>query len=176
MYRFIVFFFTSLLYACIYVAPWSCEARRFVPLYVPTCRGMTIKLNLTWLPLNLKPQINPNIKGLHIVRILCIKKTKPIFRAITHFYIVKLFAWQLSTFSTILSVLVWFTHKSPFFLKRKKSWCVFVTLLFSVDIDFFPVYIFWSLLMYVCTTNHLLPFLKCFTMFPWSDTASVDYY
>ncbi len=45
MYRFIV------LYVCIYVAPWSCEARHFVPLYVPTCSGMTIKLNLnltTW--------------------------------------------------------------------------------------------------------------------------------
>ncbi len=25
------------------------EARHFVPLYVPTCSGMTIKLNLTWL-------------------------------------------------------------------------------------------------------------------------------
>ncbi len=45
MYRFIV------LYVCIYVAPWSCEARHFVPLYVPTCSGMTIKLNLTWLDL-----------------------------------------------------------------------------------------------------------------------------
>ncbi len=43
--------FTSLLYVCIYVAPWSCEARYFVPLYVPTCSGMTIKLNLTWLDL-----------------------------------------------------------------------------------------------------------------------------
>ncbi len=43
MYRFIV------LYVCIYVAPWSCEARHLVPLYVPTCSGMTIKLNLTWL-------------------------------------------------------------------------------------------------------------------------------
>ncbi len=48
MYRFIV------LYVCIYVAPWSCEARHFVPLYVPTCSGMTIKLNLN-LNLNLKP-------------------------------------------------------------------------------------------------------------------------
>ncbi len=40
-----------MLYVCIYVAPWSCEARHFVPLYVPTCSGMTIKLNLnlTWL-------------------------------------------------------------------------------------------------------------------------------
>ncbi len=37
---------TSLLYVCIYVAPWSCEAQHFVPLYVPTCSGMTIKLNL----------------------------------------------------------------------------------------------------------------------------------
>ncbi len=45
MYRFIV------LYVCIYVAPWSCEARHLVPLYVPTCSGMTIKLNLN---LNLK--------------------------------------------------------------------------------------------------------------------------
>ncbi len=45
MYRFIV------LYVCIYVAPWSCEARHLVPLYVPTCSGMTIKLNLTWLDL-----------------------------------------------------------------------------------------------------------------------------
>ncbi len=40
MYRFIV------LYVCIYVAPWSCEARHLVPLYVPTCSRMTIKLNL----------------------------------------------------------------------------------------------------------------------------------
>ncbi len=43
--------FTSLLYVCIYVAPGTCEARHFVPLYVPTCSGMTIKLNLTWLDL-----------------------------------------------------------------------------------------------------------------------------
>ncbi len=49
VYRFIVFFFTSLLYVCMYVAPWSCEARCYVPLYVLTCSGMTIKLNLTWL-------------------------------------------------------------------------------------------------------------------------------
>ncbi len=42
MYRFIV------LYICIYVAPGTCEARHLVPLYVPTCSGMTIKLNLTW--------------------------------------------------------------------------------------------------------------------------------
>ncbi len=45
--------FTSLLYVCIYVciyvAPWTREARHFVPLYVPTCSGMTIKLNLTWM-------------------------------------------------------------------------------------------------------------------------------
>ncbi len=34
---------------CIYVAPWSCEARHLIPLYVHTCSGMTIKLNLTWL-------------------------------------------------------------------------------------------------------------------------------
>ncbi len=40
MYGFIVS------YVCIYVAPWSCEAQHFVPLYVPTCSGMTIKLNL----------------------------------------------------------------------------------------------------------------------------------
>ncbi len=53
-YRFIVFFFTSLLYVCIYVAPWSCEARRFVPLYVPTCVGMTIKLKLTYLKMSAK--------------------------------------------------------------------------------------------------------------------------
>ncbi len=38
-----------MLYICIYVAPWSCEARHLVPLYVHTCSGMTIKLNLTWL-------------------------------------------------------------------------------------------------------------------------------
>ncbi len=42
-----MFFF--LLHCCIYVAPWSCEARRFIPLYVPTCSGMTIKLNSTCL-------------------------------------------------------------------------------------------------------------------------------
>ncbi len=35
-----------MLYVCIYVAPWTCEPRHFVPLYVPTCSGMTIKLNL----------------------------------------------------------------------------------------------------------------------------------
>ncbi len=35
-----------MLYICIYVAPWSCEARHLVPLYVHTCSGMTIKLNL----------------------------------------------------------------------------------------------------------------------------------
>ncbi len=49
MYRFILFYFV--LYICIYVAPWSCEARHLVPLYVHTCSGMTIKLNLTWLDL-----------------------------------------------------------------------------------------------------------------------------
>ncbi len=65
MYRFIV------LYVCIYVAPWSCEARHFVPLYVPTCSGMTIKLNLN---LNLicsifsalgswSPCLSPGYKG-----------------------------------------------------------------------------------------------------------------
>ncbi len=41
-----------MLYICIYVAPWSCEARHLVPLYVHTCSGMTIKLNLN-LNLNL---------------------------------------------------------------------------------------------------------------------------
>ncbi len=46
MYRFILFYFV--LYICIYVAPWSCETRHLVPLYVHTCSGMTIKLNLTW--------------------------------------------------------------------------------------------------------------------------------
>ncbi len=51
MYRFILFYFV--LYICIYVAPWSCEARHLVPLYVHTCSGMTIKLNLTWLWLKL---------------------------------------------------------------------------------------------------------------------------
>ncbi len=29
------------------ISPWSCEAHHFIPLYVPTCSGMTIKLNLT---------------------------------------------------------------------------------------------------------------------------------
>ncbi len=47
--------FTSLLYVCIHVAPWSCEARCFVPLYVHTCSGMTIKLNSTYLEVCLKP-------------------------------------------------------------------------------------------------------------------------
>ncbi len=39
-----------MLHVCIYVAPWTREARHFIPLYVPTCSGMTIKLNLnlTW--------------------------------------------------------------------------------------------------------------------------------
>ncbi len=45
MYRFILFYFV--LYICIYLAPWCCEARHLVPLYVHTCSGMTIKLNLT---------------------------------------------------------------------------------------------------------------------------------
>ncbi len=45
VYRFILFYF--MLYICIYVAPWSCETRHLVPLYVHTCSGMTIKLNLT---------------------------------------------------------------------------------------------------------------------------------
>ncbi len=53
MYRFILFYFV--LYICIYVAPWSCEARHLVPLYVHTCSGMTIKLNLN---LNLNLNIN----------------------------------------------------------------------------------------------------------------------
>ncbi len=44
MYRFILFYFV--LYICIYVAPWFCEARHLIPLYVHTCSGMTIKLNL----------------------------------------------------------------------------------------------------------------------------------
>ncbi len=44
MYRFILFYFV--LYICINVAPWSCEARHLVPLYVHTCSGLTIKLNL----------------------------------------------------------------------------------------------------------------------------------
>ncbi len=51
VYRFILFYFV--LYICIYVAPWSCEARHLVPLYVHTCSGMTIKLNLTWLDLTI---------------------------------------------------------------------------------------------------------------------------
>ncbi len=39
MFRFIVLFF-YLTVVCLYlVAPWSCEAWRFVPLYVPTCRN-----------------------------------------------------------------------------------------------------------------------------------------
>ncbi len=58
MYRFILFYFV--LYICIYVAPWSCEARHLVPLYVHTCSGMTIKLNLNlnlnlWVGLGLVP-------------------------------------------------------------------------------------------------------------------------
>ncbi len=36
----------SLYFLSLSLAPWSCEARHFVPLYVPTCSGMTIKLNL----------------------------------------------------------------------------------------------------------------------------------
>ncbi len=50
VYRFILFYFV--MYICIYVAPWSCEARHLVPLYVHTCSVMTIKLNLN-LNLNL---------------------------------------------------------------------------------------------------------------------------
>ncbi len=49
VYRFILFYFV--LYICIYVAPWSCEAWHLITLYVHTCSGMTIKLNLN---LNLK--------------------------------------------------------------------------------------------------------------------------
>ncbi len=38
-------------YICIYVAPWSCETRHLVPLYVHTCSGNDNKaqLDLTWL-------------------------------------------------------------------------------------------------------------------------------
>ncbi len=44
MYRFIVFYFIVVcLYLCSTVDPWGTT---FVPLYVPTCSGMTIKLNL----------------------------------------------------------------------------------------------------------------------------------
>ncbi len=57
MYRFILFYFV--LYICIYVAPWSCEARHLVPLYVHTCSGMTIKLNLN-LNLNLIRKLTAN--------------------------------------------------------------------------------------------------------------------
>lgn len=52
MYRFKI---VSYFYCCMfifmfnYVAQWSCEARYFVPLYVHTYSGMTIKLELTWL-------------------------------------------------------------------------------------------------------------------------------
>ncbi len=42
VYRFILFYFV--LYICIHVAPWSCEARHLVPLYVHRCSGMTIKI------------------------------------------------------------------------------------------------------------------------------------
>ncbi len=70
MYRFILFYFV--LYICIYVAPWSCEARHLVPLYVHTCSGMTIKLNLN---LNLKLEITISIfvaeKGLLFLNVLC---------------------------------------------------------------------------------------------------------
>ncbi len=72
VYRFILF--TSLLYACIYVAPWSCEARHFVPLYVPTCSGMTIKLNLTWLLKWFKPSfMSSQISSKNIL--ICVPKT-----------------------------------------------------------------------------------------------------
>ncbi len=47
MYMFIVYSFTLLLYVCIDVALWSCEAQHFVPLYVPTYSRITIKLDLT---------------------------------------------------------------------------------------------------------------------------------
>ncbi len=35
-----------MLYVCIYVAPWTREARHFVPLYVPTCCTVNLNLNL----------------------------------------------------------------------------------------------------------------------------------
>ncbi len=56
MYRFIV------LYVCIYVAPWTREARHFVPLYVPTCSGMTIKLNLNLTLVSVVAQQKEQIK------------------------------------------------------------------------------------------------------------------
>ncbi len=63
MYRFILFYFV--LYICIYVAPWSCEARHLVPLYVHTCSGMTIKLNLN---LNLiKCKCQESRPGVHLL-------------------------------------------------------------------------------------------------------------
>ncbi len=63
MYRFILFYFV--LYICIYVAPWSCETRHLVPLYVHTCSGMTIKLNLTWLDFNslMRSSISASLGG-----------------------------------------------------------------------------------------------------------------
>ncbi len=64
MYRFILFYFV--LYICIYVAPWSCEARHLVPLYVHTCSGMTIKLNLN-LNLNLKCKVAMLMNGIAFV-------------------------------------------------------------------------------------------------------------
>ncbi len=44
MYRFILFYFV--LYICINVAPWSCEAQHLVPLYVHTCSGVYNKAQL----------------------------------------------------------------------------------------------------------------------------------
>ncbi len=55
-----------MLYICIYVAPWSCEARHLVPLYVHTCSGMTIKLNL-----------NLNILILYLILTICTHKHYP---------------------------------------------------------------------------------------------------
>ncbi len=58
VYRFILFYFIVVcLYSCML---YVCEARHFVPLYVHTCSGMTIKLNLTWqteLPVTTKGQL-----------------------------------------------------------------------------------------------------------------------
>ncbi len=61
VYRFILFYFV--LYICIHVAPWSCKARHLVPLYVHTCSGMTIKLNLTRLETQQHPQLRQYVIG-----------------------------------------------------------------------------------------------------------------
>ncbi len=66
MYRFVLFYFV--LYICIYVALWSCEARHLVPLYVYTFnQHCSQKQNVTvWLHSALFIKISVSQKRIYV--------------------------------------------------------------------------------------------------------------